>query len=113
MGGCASNAQVGASAAAIISKAPFGNYDLVVISAGSNDFFEPRLSHLPGNLKSIRAKVHAGKVVWIRPVNAAAGNAVAATARKHGDGIALVIAGHDHVHPKNYYALASSVLAQQ
>lgn len=110
MGGCASDAKVGIPSAAVIAKAPASYYDLVVVSTGSNDPTNPRLSH---NLEAIRGKLHAGRVVWVRPVNAVAGAAVASVAARHGDGVAHVLPGRDHVHPRNYHVLAAAVLAAQ
>jgi hypothetical protein len=110
LGGCASNAKVGIPSAAVIARAPASSYDLVVISTGSNDPANPRLAQ---NLEAIRAKVHAGLVVWVRPVNPTAGAKVAATASRHGDGVVHVKPGRDNVHPKSYHVLAASVLAAQ
>lgn len=110
LGGCTSNAEVGISSAAVIQKAPAANYDLVVISTGSNDPANPRL---PRNLEAIRSKVHAGRVVWVRPVNATAGAAVASIAARHGDSVVSVKPGRDNVHPRNYHVLAAAVLAAQ
>jgi hypothetical protein len=110
LGGCASDAKVGISSTAVIQKAPTANYDLVVISTGSNDPTNPRLSK---NLETIRSKVHAGQVVWVRPVNAIAGRAVVAVALEHGDGAASVKPGRDNVHPRSYRVLAEAVLRAQ
>jgi hypothetical protein len=110
LGGCASDAKVGIPSAAVIQKAPAAIYDLVVISTGSNDPENPRL---PRNLETIRLKVHAGRVVWVRPVNATAGAAVEAVASRHRDSVVSVKPGRDNVHPRNYHVLAAAVLAAQ
>ncbi len=110
LGGCASDAKVGISSAAVIQKAPAAHYDLVVISTGSNDPMNPRLAR---NLETIRSKVHAGNVVWVRPVNVTAGRAVEAVAFEHGDSVVSVKPGRDNVHPRSYHVLAAAVLAAQ
>ena len=114
LGGCQSDARVGAAAAEIISMAPIANYDLGIISAGTNDFFEPRLSHLAHNLEMVRDRVHATRVVWVRPVNTTVSRKVEWIAREHGDAVVHVTPGHGsrqaRVHPKSYRDLAAAVL---
>lgn len=109
MGGCASDAKVGIPSAAVIAKAPAPYYDLVVVSTGSNDPANPRLSR---NLEAIRGKLHAGRVVWVRPVNATAGAAVASVAARHGDSVVSVKPGRDNVHPRSYKTLAAAILKE-
>jgi hypothetical protein len=105
--GCASNAQVGLPSSAIVQRAPFAYYDLVVISAGTNDPFNARL---PRNLTMMREYVRAGHVVWIRPVKSQAAAVVERTASRYGDAVVGFIPGRDGVHPKSYHGLAASVL---
>lgn len=107
LGGCGSSAKVGIPSAAVIARTPDAYYDLEIISTGSNDPTNPRL---PANLEAIRSRVHAGRVVWIRPVNARAGSAVQRVAFRHRDAVVRVKAGRDKVHPKSYRVLAAAVL---
>jgi hypothetical protein len=104
--GCASNAQVGLPSSAIVQRAPFAHYDLVVISAGTNDPFNRRL---PFNLTMMREKVRANTVVWIRPVKSQAAVVVERTASRYGDQVVGFIPGRDGVHPKSYRGLAASL----
>lgn len=107
LGGCGSSAKVGIPSAAVIARTPDAYYDLEIISTGSNDPTNPRLVR---NLETIRAKVHAGRVVWVRPVNAQAASAVQRVAHRHRDGVVEVKPGHDNIHPKSYRVLAAAVL---
>ena len=107
LGGCGSSAKVGISSAAVIARTPDAYYDLEIISTGSND---PTNSRLSANLEVIRSRVHAGRVVWVRPVNSRAASAVQRVALSHRDDVAKVVPGRDNVHPKSYRVLAVAVL---
>jgi hypothetical protein len=80
---------------------PRARYDHVVISAGVND--------PPGRcIAAIRARISAGSVVWLRPVNGA-GPTVDRVAAAHGDTVLTYATGRDHVHPGSYGAVAAAV----
>ena len=103
--GATVNAKVGISSGAIIARAGV-SARWVAISAGSND---PANKRLPANLESIRARVHAGQIIWIIPRNATAAKAVIGLAHRHGDNTVGFLAGRDGIHPQSYVALARDV----
>ena len=100
--GCTINAKVGISSAAIIQRV--GNTKLLIVSAGSNDPYNPRLE---ANLKAIRAK--ANKVIWIVPQNRRAAQVALSVARFFGDSVVTFTPSRDGIHPKSYGVLAESV----
>jgi hypothetical protein len=96
-------ATVGMGSCAIAQRVPSAHFSEVVISAGVND--------PPGRcVASIRDKLSADHVVWIRPINAA-GPTVDRVAAAHGDRVITYTTGRDHLHPASYTAVAASVRA--
>ena len=102
--GCTINAKVGISSAAIIQRV--GNANLLIVSAGSNDPRNPRLEQ---NLRVIRGKSNAKRVIWILPQNRIAANTVLKVARFFGDSVVTFTPSRDGIHPKSYGVLAESV----
>ena len=89
------------SSCRIAQVTPRGHYDRVVISAGVND--------VPGRcVAAIRAKINAGLVVWIRPINGA-GPTIDRVAAAHGDVVITYALGRDHIHPRSYGEVAAAV----
>ena len=105
--GATVNAKVGISSGAIIARAGV-TARWVAISAGSND---PTNHSLTANLEAIRARIHAGQIIWIIPRNIIAAKAVITTAHRHGDTTVGFLAGHDGIHPQSYVALARDIAA--
>lgn len=107
--GCAQHAKIGIGSDAILHQISKVRGDLVVISMGSNDPMNPNLLR---NLRMLRAKVNADRVVWVMPYHRYAAQAVQRVAHERGDGV-VDLAGFksgDQVHPKNYVALAEKVM---
>jgi hypothetical protein len=89
------------SSCRIAQVTPRGHDDRVVISAGVND--------VPGRcVAAIRAKINAGLVVWIRPINGA-GPTIDRLAAAHGDVVITYALGRDHIHPRSYGEVAAAV----
>jgi len=82
-------------------KMPSGYFDHLVVSAGVND--------APGRcVWAIAARLHAGVVVWIRPINSA-GPTIDQVAKKYGFHVITYRVGRDHLHPASYAAVAKTV----
>lgn len=101
---CDSQAVIGAPSSTIREWRLPKCYDVAVISAGSND---PRNPDLARNLRAIRGRICASKVIWILPANAAARAAV--TREAGADPTISFRAARDGVHPRSYSALARAV----
>jgi hypothetical protein len=100
------HARVSASSCAIASFAPSGPADVIVVSAGIND--------PPGRcLDSLRARLHARRIIWIlpAPINSARAH-VAAVAAAHGDTTCSYVTGPRSFHPRSYAALVRSCLGR-
>jgi hypothetical protein len=100
------HARVSASSCAIASFAPSGSVDVIVVSAGIND--------PPGRcLDSLRARLHARRVIWIlpAPINSARAH-VASVAAAHGDATCSYVTGPRSFHPRSYQALVRSCLGR-
>jgi hypothetical protein len=82
---------------------------LAIISLGSNSPNDPNLYV---DMRHIRTKIKADRVVWIVPYNRNAAEAVRRVARTNGDGIVELSEFHsnDKVHPASYAAVARKVL---
>lgn len=101
------SAKVGIPSAEVLQRTPVSSfYDVMIVSAGSNDPMNPRLVY---NLRAIRHKVQARQVIWILPVSAMARSAVANVAAENGDPTVSFKPGPDNVHPKSYGSLAASI----
>jgi hypothetical protein len=89
-------AKVGISSCCIVGMVPAGYYDEVLISAGTND--------PPGHcIEQIRERIHAGKVLWVVPVNGARGH-VLQVAAEHGDALVYYTPGRKSwPHPNRYW----------
>jgi hypothetical protein len=105
---CEVRAQIGAGSAAIARRAS-GEYDWIVISAGSNDATHNSLAQatLAKHLYEMRQAVK-GRVCWIAPYNYAAGRLVI-MAMEPGDTIVNFRHGPDGIHPRSYKELAGQV----
>lgn len=102
---CTVRAHVGWPSGKIITLSNGVKAELCIISAGSND---PKNPKLVVNLKKIRNNVNCKKVVWIKPVNSTAANAVY-SAKNATDSIVSFTPSKDNVHPKSYKALVNSI----
>lgn len=113
--GAVVDATVGIASGAIVSRARPGFVDAIV-SAGTNDVTRrtPRgqvaalQARLRVNLEAIRARLD-GRIVWLVPVYAPAGEVVRAVAARHGDAAIAFAPGPDGYHPRSYLALARAV----
>ena len=89
------SAKVSASSCAIVGMVPRAYYDFVLISAGTND--------VPGPcIEKIRARVNAGRVEWVVPVNGARKHVVR-VALAHGDSLLYYKSGPNYPHPRRYW----------
>ena len=104
---CRFAVQIGIGTAAISSLVP-GNADVIVVSAGSNDYLTPGLL---ARLQALRSRAGSARVIWIRPVPQAAAAAVDTVAQAHGDAVvAFVVSPTD---PLRAHPLSSSTLAAE
>jgi hypothetical protein len=104
---CRFAVQIGIGTAAISSLVP-GNADVIVVSAGSNDYLTPGLL---ARLQALRSRAGSARVIWIRPVPPAAAAAVDTVAQAHGDAVvAFVVSPTD---PLRAHPLSSSTLAAE
>jgi hypothetical protein len=100
---CSINAHIGDTSIKIVGR--MRDADLVVLSAGSNDYDNPSLER---NLRMIRKKsLH--KVIWILPINPRAASIVERVALDYKDSVVRFSPGHDNVHPKDPKALANVI----
>lgn len=99
---CVALTHVGDSSRTILARTPTAHYDNVVISAGTND--------PPGAyVAAIRSKLHATRVVWILPVNAARPR-VSSIAASYGDTVCAYVASRTGwPHPVSYGPLAACI----
>lgn len=95
-------AKVGMSSCWIANRAPIEQYDVAILSAGTND--------PPGRcVEKLRNKIHASKVIWIVPVNGARQH-VLSVAASHGDSVAYYTPGkRSWPHPNSYRPLAETI----
>jgi len=108
---CRDLAAVGRTAfqqAAIVKDTKTG---LAIISLGSNMPTDPNLYV---DMRYIRTKVKADRVVWIVPYHRQAAEAVRRVAWLYGDGVVELsdFKSNDRVHPANYPALAKKVMSR-
>jgi len=105
---CRFDVKIGIGTAAIAARVP-SRADVIVVSAGSNDYLTPGLL---ARLQALRARAGAARVIWIRPVPQAAAVAVDTVARAHGDAVvsfAISRADHKRIHPQSSSALAAEI----
>jgi hypothetical protein len=107
-GDCRFAVQVGIGTAAIASRVP-GSADVIVVSAGSNDYLTPGLLD---RLQALRSRAGSARVIWIRPIPPAAAAAVDTVAQAHGDAVVpFVVSPTDglRVHPQSSSTLAAEI----
>ena len=105
---CQVDVKIGIGTAAITSRVP-GRADLIIVSAGSNDYLTPGLL---ARLQALRSRAGSARVVWIRPVPQAAAAAVEAVAHAHGDAVVSFEASRtdrEGIHPQSNRALAAEI----
>jgi hypothetical protein len=105
---CRIDAKIGIGTAAIASRVPQGA-DLIVVSAGSNDYLTPGL--LP-RLRTLRSRAGSARVIWIRPAPPSAAAAVDTVAQAHGDAVVPFTVSRtdrEHIHPQSSQRLAADV----
>ena len=104
--GCEIRAYIGAPSSRIVSMA-HGNYRAVcVLSAGSNDPLNPKLSI---NLREIREKAKCSSYKWIVPINKNAAAMVKQVADSYGDETITFTPSKDNVHPLNYNEIVKKI----
>jgi len=105
---CRTDAKIGIGTNAVAARVP-GRADLIVLSAGSNDYRDPGL---PRRLQALRARAGAARVIWIRPAPRSAASAVEKVAHAHGDAVvafAVSRTDREHLHPQSSRALAAEI----
>jgi lysophospholipase L1-like esterase len=97
---CGHDAQVGLNTRQAVSRfVVVPNVDLIVVSLGANDGWLHQ--ETVSNLRVVRARLHAKKVVWILPVDGTDKTNVKTVAKEYGDDVLDVdkVVSRDHVHP--------------
>ena len=105
---CRVDAKIGIGTAAVTARVP-RDADLIVVSAGSNDYQTPGLL---ARLRSLRSRAGSARVIWIRPAPQAAATAVDKVAQAHGDAVvpfAVSPADREHLHPQSSQKLAADI----
>jgi hypothetical protein len=105
---CQVDVKIGIGTAKIASRVP-SHADVIVVSAGSNDYLTPGVL---ARLQALRARAGSAKVIWIRPVPQAAADAVDAVAKAHGDTVVpfdVSRSDRQHIHPQSSKALAADI----
>jgi hypothetical protein len=105
---CRFSVQIGIGTAAIAYRVP-ANADVIVVSAGSNDYLTPGLL---ARLQVLRSRAGSARVIWIRPIPQVAAAAVDTVARAHGDAVVpFVVSATDRlrVHPQSSSTLAAEI----
>jgi hypothetical protein len=105
---CGFAVQIGIGTAAITSRVP-GNADVIVVSAGSNDYLTPGLL---ARLQALRSRAGSARVIWIRPIPQVAAAAVDTVAQANGDAVVPFVmspADRLRVHPQSSGTLAAEI----
>jgi hypothetical protein len=105
---CRFAVQIGIGTAAINARMP-GSADVIVVSAGTNDYLTPGLL---ARLQALRSRAGAARVIWIRPMPQIAAAAVDTVAGAHGDPVVPFVASQtdrQHEHPQSSSALAADI----
>jgi hypothetical protein len=105
---CHSSVKLGIGTKAIAALMP-AHADLIVVSAGSNDYLDPGLL---SRLEAVRSRAGTARVIWIRPAPKSAADAVDTVARAHGDTVVpFVLSPRDRerLHPQSNTALAADI----
>ncbi|QJU59269.1 hypothetical protein HL653_17195 [Sphingomonas sp. AP4-R1] len=109
--GCDVRARVGATTSDISALVPAKHYDLVIVSAGSNDATGPAFDR---DIVRLRQRLRAGQISWIYPRSRPRAWSVYRAASRHGDRTIdlAALASRDGVHPADYPAAARVVLTR-
>ncbi len=105
---CRIDAKIGIGTKAIAARMS-GRADVIVVSAGSNDYLTPGL--LP-RLQALRSRAGSARVIWIQPAPRIAATAVETVAHAHGDAVvpfAVSRTDREHLHPQSNRALAADI----
>jgi hypothetical protein len=105
---CQISVKLGIGTKAIAARVP-ARADLIVVSAGSNDYLTPGLL---ARLQALRTRAGKARVVWIRPAPTSAAAAVETVAHAHGDAVVSFAVSHtdrEHIHPQSNKALAAEI----
>jgi len=105
---CHSSVKLGIGTRAIAALVP-AHADLIIVSAGSNDYLDPGLL---SRMQAVRSRAGAARVIWIRPVPKIAADAVDTVARAHNDAVVpFVVSPRDRerLHPQSNKALAADI----
>jgi len=105
---CSVDTKIGIGTKAIAARMPQGA-DLIVASAGSNDYLTPGLV---ARLQTLRSRAGSARVIWIRPAPHAAAAAVDTVAQVHGDAVvpfAVSRTDRERLHPQSNRTLAADI----
>ena len=105
---CRFSGRLGIGTAAIVPLVP-SNAEVIIVSAGSNDYLTPGLL---GRVQALRARAGSARVIWIRPIPQIAANAVDTVAQAHGDAVVPFVVSRtdrERLHPQNNAALAADI----
>jgi len=105
---CGYSGRLGIGTAAIIPLVP-SNADVIIVSAGSNDYLTPGLL---GRMQALRARAGSAQVIWIRPIPQIAATAVDAVAQAHGDAVVPFVVSRtdrERLHPQSNDTLAADI----
>ena len=105
---CRFSGRLGIGTAAIVPLVP-SNAEVIVVSAGSNDYLTPGLL---GRLQALRSRAGPARVIWIKPVPQIAGTAVNTVAQAHGDAVVPFVVSRtdrERLHPQSNSTLAADI----
>jgi hypothetical protein len=105
---CQANVKLGIGTKAIAALVP-ARADVIIVSAGSNDYLDPGLL---GRLQAVRSRAGAARVIWIRPAPKSACDAVDTVARAHGDAVVPFVVSRtdrERLHPQSNPTLAADI----
>jgi hypothetical protein len=105
---CRANVKLGIGTKAIAALVP-ADANLIVVSAGSNDYLDPGLL---SRLQALRSRAGSARVIWIRPAPSSAAAAVDTVAHAHGDAVVPFVVSptdREHLHPRSNRALAADI----
>jgi hypothetical protein len=108
---CQASVKLGIGTKAIAALVP-AHADLIVVSAGSNDYLDPGLL---SRLQALRARAGSAHVIWIQPAPMSAAAAVQTVAHAHGDALvpfAVSRTDREHIHPQSNRTLAAAIRQQ-
>jgi hypothetical protein len=105
---CRFSGRLGIGTAAIVPLVP-SNAEVIIVSAGSNDYLTPGLL---GRVQAVRARAGSARVIWIRPIPQIAANAVDTVAQANGDAVVPFVVSRtdrERLHPQNNAELAADI----